>query len=84
MDLLRTAGLSAPARVGLQALSFGLAHAADGVPDGSSGAAGATVLGVVLGCVRERYSSLRGCVVAHFVIDCIILAIPSERVVFVG
>lgn len=67
----------------VQAVSFGLAHAA-GLPGGVTGVAGAFVLGLVLGVLRLRAAGLPGCVAVHLAVDVAIFGIVANHVVWVG
>ena len=83
MRLLADSGHRAPTTIGLQAVSFGAAHAA-GLPGGVPGAVGALGLGLFLGVLRFRQPAIRGCVVVHTAVDVALPGVLADRVVWVG
>jgi membrane protease YdiL (CAAX protease family) len=83
MRLLADSGHRTPTTIGLQAVSFGAAHAA-GLPGGVPGAVGALGLGLLLGVLRLRPSGVRGCVVVHTAVDVALFGVLAARIVWVG
>jgi len=83
MRLLAERGCRPRAVVGVQAVSFGAAHAA-GIPGGVPGVIGALGLGVVLGVLRMRAAGLTGCVAVHAAVDVTIFSMLAGRIVWVG
>jgi len=83
MRLLGDEGNGHGTTVVVQAVSFGLAHAA-GLPGGPVGVVGALVLGLVLGVLRLRPAGFSGCVVVHTAVDVAIFGLVAEKVVWVG
>lgn len=72
LGLLLEAGLRARYAVGLQALSFGVAHWQSGIPSGPLGAVASALLGLALGVVAHRSGSLALPIAVHWVVDMVI------------
>jgi len=65
--------------LGLQALSFGVAHV-QGFPMGASGIVLATIYGYIMGRVRQHAKGLLAPIAAHFFVDAVIYSILAYAV----